>query len=72
MSVYTYCILYLSLTCSVYFPQEDFKNCLTYHHHSLQANPSYLSDKPIYSWSETPTLLVSKTQYLSAGVAAEK
>ncbi|XP_034983730.1 transcription factor Spi-C [Zootoca vivipara] len=45
------------------YAPEDFKNCLTYHHHSLQANPSYLSDKPIYSWSETPTLLNTEADF---------
>ncbi|XP_077791728.1 transcription factor Spi-C [Podarcis muralis] len=45
------------------YAPEDFKNCLTYHHHSLQANPSYLSDKPIYSWSEAPTLLNTEADF---------
>ncbi|XP_061494823.1 transcription factor Spi-C isoform X2 [Rhineura floridana] len=35
----------------------DYKNCLTYYHHSLRANPSYLAesstDNPIYSWKNT-------------------
>ncbi|XP_062990607.1 transcription factor Spi-C [Elgaria multicarinata webbii] len=39
-----------------YMP-EDYKNCLTYHHHGLQANSSYLAEssteKTIYNWRHT-------------------